>query len=201
MDHLTNTFKSLLKIAGKILFVIGLVLNICMLCFGFWPSFIYILIMLAGTGLIVLNKDADGEQFVDPDTHWFTKSYNTIAASFKKADAQSVQKVIKNVFISLLTILVLIIVSFVLAQDYFKQRDTITSCKQITIALDHYKESKKAYPYNLSGLITQNPLLSKADQWGNSYQYRTENNGTHFILISAGADGKFNTSDDLIFKN
>jgi general secretion pathway protein G len=201
MGHLTNTFKSLLKIAGKTLFVIGLVLNICMLCFGFWPSFIYILIMLAGAGLIVLNKDVNQEQVAETDRDWLEKGYNTIVASFKKTNKHSIEKVIKNVFISLISIIVLVISAFVLLQDYFKQRDTINNCKAIAVALDHYKESKKAYPENISELITQNPLLSKTDQWGNSFQYRTENNGANFILTSAGQDGKFNTRDDLIFKN
>lgn len=201
MDHLTNTFRSLLKIAGKILFIIGLVLNICMLFFGFWPSLIYILILLAGAGLVILNNDVAHEPFIDTDTGWLRKSCNTVIASFKRTDRQSIEKVIKHVLISLFAIIVLIISGFVLLQGYFKQRDTINSFRQISIALDRYKESKKAYPGNIAELITQNPLLSRTDQWGNPYQYRIENNGAHFILTSAGQDGKFNTKDDLIFRN
>ena len=199
MDHLTNTFKSLSKIAGKILFVIGLVLNICMLCFGFWPSFIYILIMLAGAGLIDINKNTDTKDFVDNESNWLRKSYNTIAASLKQTDSQSILKILKNVFVTILAIFVLIISAFALAQDYFKKRDTINNCKEITAALKRYKQSTKAYPASLSEL--RNPLLSSHDQWGNAFQYHSENNGTHFILTSAGQDGKFNTGDDLVFKN
>jgi|GEM_PF-1094738 len=201
MDHLTNTFKSILKIIGKILFIIGFLLSIYLLLWGFWPPLFCILITLAGAGLVMLNKDADTGQLGDTDTHWFTKICNAIAVSFKKTDAQSIEKVVKNVFITLVTIFVLIIVVFLSLQDYFKKRDTINSCKEITIALDHYKESKKVYPGKISELITQNPLLSKTDQWGNPYQYRIERDGAHFILTSAGPDGKFNTSDDLVFKN
>jgi uncharacterized membrane protein len=201
MDRLTNTFKSLLKIAGKILFVIGLVLSIYLLCWGFWPPFVCIVITLAGAGLVILNKDADNEQLVHTDTHWFTKICNTIEASFKKTDARSIEKIVKYTLTTLVAIFILIIAAFSLSQGYFKKRDTINSCKEITTALNHYKESKKAYPDNLSELINHNPLLSKTDQWGNTYQYRTENNGGHFILASAGQDGKFNTGDDLIFKN
>lgn len=201
MDNLTNTFKSLLKFSGKALFVIGLVLNICVICFGFWPSFVYILIMLAGAALVALNNnDTDHEQFVDADANWFKKSYNAIAASFKKTNQQSVEKIIKNVFITLLAIVVLLISALVLSQDYFKKRDTINSCRNIITMLDHYKQSNNVYPANISALITQNPLLSKTDLWGNSYKYSSQD-GIHFILISAGQDGKFNTSDDLIFKN
>lgn len=201
MDHLTNTFKSLLKITGKVLFVIGLVLNICMLFFGFWPSFVYILIMLAGAGLVILNKGTDNEQLVDTDAHWFTKTCNTIVVYFKKTGAQSIEKAIKNIFISLVAIFVLIIAAFLLLQGYFKKRDTINNCKEIMVALEHYKASQKIYPENLPELITKNPLLSPTDQWGNTYEYHIENHGIHFILISAGQDGKFNTSDDLVFKH
>lgn len=201
MDDLSNTFKSLLKITGKALFVIGLMLNICMLFFGFWPSFVYVLIMLAGAGLVMLNTGADNAQLVDTDTHWFTRTYNTIAVCFKKTNTQSIEKVIKNIFISLVAIFVSIIAAFLLLQGYFKKRDTVNNCKAIMVALEHYKASQKIYPENLPGLITKNPMLSQTDQWGNRYQYHIDNNGTHFILISAGADGKFNTNDDLVFKN
>ena len=51
-----NTYRILINIAGKILFVIGLVLNILMLFFGFWPSIIYIIIMFSGMGMISFNK-------------------------------------------------------------------------------------------------------------------------------------------------
>lgn len=199
MDHLTNTFRSLLKIAGKILFVIGLVLNVGMLCFGFWPSFIYILIMLAGAGLIIINKNADTGELVDTDIGWLSKSYHTIATSFQKTDSQSVLKIIKNVLVTLLAIFVLIISAFVLAQDYFKKRDTINSCHQISAALEQYKQSTKAYPSSLTDL--RNPLLASHDQWGNPYHYQSQENGAHFILTSAGPDGKFSTTDDLVFKN
>lgn len=199
MEPLPDTFKALIKISGKLLFIIGLVVNICMLIFGFWPSFIYILIMLAGAGLVIINKDTNTSEFVDTETGWLKKSYNTIAAPFKQTDWQSLLKIVKNVLITLLTIFILIISAFVLAQDYFKKRDTANNCKQITAALKQYKQSRKEYPASLSEL--KNPLLPQLDQWGNVFRYRTENGGTHFILTSAGQDGKFNTGDDLVFKN
>jgi uncharacterized membrane protein len=199
MEPLSDTFRSLLKISGKILFVIGLVLNICMLCFGFWPSFIYILIMLAGAGLIIINKDTDTGEFVDTETSWLRKSCNTIATSFKQADPQSIIKVLKSALVTLLAIFVLVISAFVLAQGYFKKRDAINNCKEITASLEHYKQSTKTYPASLSDL--RNPLLSVHDQWDNTYHYQIQNNGAHFILTSSGEDGKFNTGDDLVFKN
>ena len=199
MDQLTNTFKSLLKIAGKILFVIGLVLSIYALSWGFWPPFACILIVLAGAGLVILNKDADNEELGDNDTHWFTKILNTVASFLKKTDARSIEKVVKTTLIILIATFISIIAVFSLSQDYFKKRDTINGCKEITTALEKYKQSTKAYPTALSEL--RNPLLSVHDQWGNMYNYQSLNNGGQFILTSAGLDGKFNTADDLVFKN
>jgi hypothetical protein len=203
MNNPSDTFKSLIKIAGKILFIIGLVLSICMLFFGFFPSLIYILVMLAGAGLVTLNKNTDVQEFVNVNTNWFTKSYNTLLLSFKKTDSQSVQRILKTVFLTILILFVSIASIMMLGQNYFSRRDTINNCKEITIALDHYKESYKVYPADLSPLKNNNPMLSDLtkDKWGNPYQYRSENNGTHFVLTSSGEDGRFNTKDDLVFKN
>ncbi len=201
MNNLSDTFRDLLKISGKILFVIGLVLNICMLFFGFWPSFVYILIMLAGAWLVYANNDADNTQFVDARTNWLKKSYNTIAASVRKTDMQSAKRLLGTAILTLLAIFTLIISTVVLAQDYFKKRDTINGCKEIAAALEHYKASENTYPSSLSTLIIQNPLLSGQDKWGNVYHYQTQGKGAHFMLVSSGQDGKFNTADDLVFKN
>jgi uncharacterized membrane protein len=201
MNNLSDTFRSLMKISGKILFVIGLVLSICMLFFGFWPSFVYILIMLAGAWLVFINKDTDNSQFVDTEASWFKKSYNTLAASIRKTDMRSAKRLIGAAMVTILAIFILIISALVMAQDYFKERDTINSSKEITAALDHYKASENTYPSSLSTLIIHNPLLSAQDRWGNLYQYSTQDKGAHFILISSGKDGKFNTRDDLVFKN
>lgn len=203
MNNPSDTFKSLIKIAGKILFIIGLVLSICMLFFGFFPSLIYILVMLAGAGLVTLNKNTDVQEFVNVNTNWFTKSYNTLLLSFKKTDSQSVQRILKTVFLTILILFVSIASIMMLGQNYFSRRDTINNCKEITIALEHYKESYKVYPADLSTLKNNNPMLSDLtkDKWGNPYQYRSENNGTHFVLTSSGEDGRFNTKDDLVFKN
>ena len=204
MTNLSNTFKALIKVSGKILFVIGLVLNICMLFFGFFPSLIYILIMLAGAGMVTISKNADTEEFVNSEANWFTKSYNTLLSSFKKTDGKLlVQQILKNVFLTILILFVSAASIIVLTQNYFNRRDTINNCKQITAALEYYKQGNKVYPSGLSVLRHNNPLLSDLteDKWGNPYQYRIENNGTQFVLISSGEDGKFNTKDDLVFKN
>jgi hypothetical protein len=204
MTNFSNTFKALVKVSGKLLFVIGMVLNICMLFFGFFPSLIYILIMLAGAGMVTISKNAGTEGFVNCDANWFTKSYNTLSSSFSKTDGiLLVQQVLRKVFLTILILFVSAASVIVLSQNYFNRRDTIHNCKQITAALKYYKQSNKVYPAELSELRHNNPLLSDLtkDKWGNPYQYRIENNGIHFVLISYREDGKPDTKDDLVFKN
>lgn len=203
MNNLSGTFKALIKVSGQVLFIIGLVLNICMLFFGFFPSLIYILMMLAGAYMAVHSKDTDTQEFVNVNANWLRKGYNTLLLSFKKTDNQSVQRILKTVFLTILILFVSIASIIMLGQNYFSRRDTINNCKEITIALEHYKESYKVYPPDLSKLKNDNPMLSDLtkDKWGNPYQYRIDDNGTHFILISSGEDGRFNTKDDIVFKN
>ena len=203
MDVVPNTFKVLMKIAGKILFVIGLVLNICMIFFGFWPSLVYLLIMLAGAGMITLNKDTGTSSHLDAGANWIEKSFNTMLVSLKNVDKEFAKDMLKKITITLMIVFALCISVLIFGQDYFKKRDTISSCREITAALQHYKLGNKTYPVSLSVLAAINPMLSNLtkDKWGNPYQYVTENNGSHFQLISAGKDGKFKTDDDLVFKN
>jgi hypothetical protein len=49
------TFKSLINTTGKVIFVIGLILNICMLFFGVWPSLIYLLLMMFGAATVYIT--------------------------------------------------------------------------------------------------------------------------------------------------
>lgn len=200
---LQNTFRALIKIAGKILFVIGLVLNIYMIFFGFWPSLIYVLIMLAGAGMITVNKNIDVKSLFNTNTERARKIIPSIISSVQKVDAKSVQNTLKTAAITVLAVFVLAISILVLGQGYFKKRDTISDCKEIAAALEFYKENKRAYPPDLITLISNNPMRLNwnKDSWGNPYQYTAGNNGTSFTLTSSGKDGKFNTSDDIVFRN
>lgn len=200
MEALSNTFRSLIKIAGKILFILGLVLNICMIFFGFWPSLIYVLIMLLGTGMVVLNKNTDTPQ---PSINTVRTSLNKLVSSVKKIDGKVIQSAFITAAVTVMAFLVLSVCILILGQGYFKKRNTISDCKEITAALNFYKENKNIYPPNLTILISNNPMRANwnKDDWGNPYQYKTANNGTTFILISSGKDGKPNTKDDIIFKN
>jgi len=167
--------------------------------------------MLFGAGMITIGKNADTtnqtnttntKEFVDADTSWLKKSMNTLLLFLQRTDGIAAQNALKNIGIAILVIFALCISALFLGQDYFKKRDTINSCKEITTALEQYKQGNKAYPADLSVLINNNPMVSglTKDKWDNPYQYKTENSGTGFILISSGEDGKFNTVDDIVFK-
>lgn len=199
MGTLSNTFRTLIKIAGKILFVLGLALNICMIFFGFWPSLIYVLIMLLGAGMVVINKNADTQIPINT----VRTSLQEIISSTKKIDGKTIQSAVITAVIPVIAFLGVSVFILMLGQDYFKKRNTINDCKEIITALNFYKKNKNTYPPNLATLISNNPIRASwnKDDWGNPYQYNADNEGTTFILISSGKDGKFYTNDDIVFKN
>lgn len=197
----TNTFKYLIKIAGKILFVIGLVLNVLMVFFGFWPSLIYLLIMLAGAGMFSFNKEANIKKYSLQEIG--RKIMNSLRFPSLKLNSKAFEIVVKRILLISLGVFFISITILWLAQSYFKKRDTRNDCNEIVLSLTDYYKQKNRYPNNLSTLISNNPMRQSwyIDHWGNSYSYRTNNEGKTFTLISAGGDGKFNTKDDLFFES
>lgn len=200
MNNLTNLFRGLIKLAGKVVFVIGLVLNILMLFWGFWPSLIYIFFMLFGAGLIVINKDVS----LQNNFNWndIKKEIATLNFKIIKIDYnKSLSVLIKTFFISSIVVLASIIFIYYFGQSYFKKRNTINDCKEISIALNQYKEINHKYPNTLSLIISSNPLRFGwlKDDWNNLYQYSSYNNGDSYSLLSAGKDGIYKTNDDIVF--
>jgi len=74
----------------------------------------------------------------------------------------------------------------------------------IEMAIDMYEIENSKLPETLSALLVKNSetgvaYLKKAeglkDPWGKEYQYTKQK--YDFIVISAGADGNFGTSDDI----
>lgn len=177
---MSYTFERLFKTTGKVLFVTGLVLNICMVFFGIWPTPVYFLLMLFGAGMIYLTKK--------------TKTPGITYAAVKKT--------ITLILLSCLCIFSIIILVFIFSKNYFKKQDTLKECEEINIALKHYKGSTDLYPANLFILIQGNPLRSDwmQDEWDKSYKYQLMNGGNSYLLKSSGADQKFGTKDDVIFK-
>lgn len=54
--------KRLIALTGRILFIIGIVLNILMVFFGIWPSLIYLLIAILGFCLLKISEKDLGER-------------------------------------------------------------------------------------------------------------------------------------------
>ena len=172
------TFKSLINTTGKVVFAIGLILNVCMLFFGVWPSLVYLLLMLIGAATVYITAN---------DITIFNYAL--------------IKKSITIVAITCLSLIIITIAVFFFAENYFNKRDTINECKEMMTALKRYEESTHNYPANLSILIEGNPLRTDwiTDQWGKPYKYVLNSQGYAYVLKSAGSDNKFNTTDDLTF--
>ena len=67
--------------------------------------------------------------------------------------------------------------------------------------LEKWYEKYERYPSDLNEIIGNNPLRQNwnKDAWGGEYNYAVINNGTAFILVSSGKDGRFGTEDDISF--
>lgn len=202
MNNYSKIIRGLIKISGKILFILGLVLNICMVFFGFWPSIIYLLFMVLGGFMIFTNKDVDTSINYD-----FLKQLNFKDIFSSNSSKEDLEKkavyFVKTTFISLTAIIIFISLFFCFSEPYRKVTYTKEDCEKIVTALNSYKKDLLNYPLNMDSLIGNNPLRKewKKDRWDNDYYYKPLNNGKNFILISKGKDQKLFTQDDIIFKN
>lgn len=181
---LDNTNQILLKTTGIILFAIGLALNICMIFFGFWPSWVYILLMLLGAGMIILARKINTRSLLPDIT------------------VKKIRKLLLTALIICVAVLGSILMIAFLSQDYLKKRNTINQSVEITKALELFKTNTKVYPVCLADIIGNNPLRYNwtKDGWGNNYKYITSHNQCGYTLVSAGKDGKFGSNDDIVFK-
>ena len=194
-----NGFNYLMGLTGKVLFVLGLSLNILMLLFGFWPSLIYIIIMLLGAGLISYNKNNSGT------TGARIKGIfgNLRTPAIQLPDGKTVLSVGRSLVLAFLGIILTAILFYYFSQDYFKKRTTYNDCKEMTVCLEDYYKHNHIYPDKINTVIGSNPLRQgwTKDDWGHEYSYSCSNAGNAFVLISAGKDGKLHTGDDLVFKS
>jgi hypothetical protein len=185
-----NDLRYLIKLAGKVLFVTALIIAALMMLAGFWPSLFVVLMLLAGAGMVSVNK----MQFGRPRLNGLKNALSQVRLS-------AVVLVLKR---ALVVFVVFIIAGLLIAwvsKDYFKTRDTRSDGRGITKALQHYYDHKHTYPTSLSEIIDQYPLRQgwKKDHWGNAYSYTTASDGRSFTLISPGKDRQLNTRDDLVF--
>ncbi|MCB0453703.1 MAG: type II secretion system protein GspG, partial [Aequorivita sp.] len=78
-------------------------------------------------------------------------------------------------------------------------KKTEKEISEITQRMEKWKEKFGKYPTDLNELIGNNPMRQewKTDSWNRPYQYSVSKNGIGFQIVSAGADGKFETKDDI----
>lgn len=77
-----------------------------------------------------------------------------------------------------------------------KTRKEITEMSE---RMENWHKKFGQYPKSLSELIGNNPIQQNwsKDAWNRAYKFLIIDHGNAFLIISSGADGKFNTKDDI----
>jgi general secretion pathway protein G len=186
-----------LRLTGKVLFIVGLTLNVLMLAFGFWPSLFYLLIMLLGIVLFGYKIDFSNAGRL------LSGLQKLRLPSFPLPNKNVLKTVLKNILLAVLGIAIGVSMFYFLSQDFFKKRKTYADCIEITGALNDYYKHYQQYPAGIGNTIGSNPLRQtwNKDDWGNNLLYTAGKDGKSYELTSAGMDGKFNTADDIKFSN
>ena len=172
-----------------------------MLCFGFWPSLIYLLIMIIGAILFNYNNEVNFPSFNYRPL--FNKTSFILSNKLPRFNLKTINLLVKTTLITVLGFIIIVFIVSWAMNDYIKKRDTRNDCVEIVAALNNYYKVYNFYPDKLEKIINTNPMRQAwyRDYWNNNYYYKTENGSTHFVLISAGKDRKLNTEDDMIFKD
>lgn len=200
MNATSNTMKELLKIAGRVLFIIGLIGIVFSLLVGFWPGAGAILLMLSGAVMIAYSNSMFSDANWPGAAHVTGRVEDGARALLQQIDTEKLKRALRTIALAFAAFFLLIIVLFILGQNYFKARDTRADGKAMVEALEDYPKVNHTYPADLNTLIGKNPLRStwQQDYWGHAYRYAATGSG--FTLRSAGADGKFDTGDDVVVK-
>ena len=69
----------------------------------------------------------------------------------------------------------------------------------IVRGINSFKQEKGELPATLEELVPFYLRILPADPWGRPFRYNPQEGGS-YTLASAGADGRFDTSDDLVKK-
>ena len=129
----------------------------------------------------------------------------------KKEKADGIKRPIEKYFLqpsSIIVISVLVIGSissflfFSYQRTFIFPEKTKKEIVEITQRMEKWKEKFGIYPNDLKELIGNNPMRQewKTDSWNRPYQYSVTENGTVFLIVSAGSDGMFKTEDDISSK-
>jgi hypothetical protein len=101
--------------------------------------------------------------------------------------------------LTIVTVSMLAVAMILAYKHYSKGGLTEERLQKMSQSLEKYKSHHGAYPAGLADLIGNDPLKREwfQDSWGNSIVYIPSANGG-YNLSSPGADGKLNTSDDVV---
>jgi type II secretion system protein G len=86
------------------------------------------------------------------------------------------------------------------AEEAAKKRATEMEMKGIMASIYNYRLANYSLPNSLKILVDEGYIKSEAltDEWGTEYKFSLVNN--EITIISAGADKKFGTKDDIVLK-
>ncbi|MEI6949014.1 type II secretion system protein GspG [Paraflavisolibacter sp. H34] len=194
-----GTWNYLVRLTGKTLFILGLVLLVLGLLSGFWPAPAFILLLLLGAALLSAPGFAPFKMV--PVRFSEERVRGALLRAFSPPATRLFFHVLKTALLTFLALTAASVLLLLLAQGPIKKRDTRADGREMTGALQRYYQKTGRYPASLSELIGNNPMRQgwKSDGWGRAYQYRLSPDGTDYLLTSAGSDGRFRTGDDLVF--
>ncbi|WP_405410262.1 type II secretion system protein GspG [Maribacter sp. Asnod1-A12] len=78
-------------------------------------------------------------------------------------------------------------------------KKTSKELAEIHIRMEKWKEKFGYYPLSLEELIGNGPIRQEwnNDAWHRPYKYSVSEDGSTYLILSAGADGQFETEDDV----
>jgi hypothetical protein len=195
----------LLNLSGSSLFILGVILGVLTLLSGVFPGLVIWLLLLIGFGLASLDLDnlpklpsINASSLVTGSTRQSAKRLYTWLGG--KGMGRSA---FQGLLLGLAIFIAMPLGVFLLGKPYFQMRDTKNEGHEIAFALQHYYQTEHTYPSSLVEFIGNDPLRRnwEKDAWNNAYYFTRTSNGKSYTLLSAGADGKLHTDDDIVMQN
>ncbi len=143
-----------------------------------------------------------------------TMIWSLIDIYLKTEKKEGKSKAVKNLIFSFVVVIFIIpgifylsLVSFTkggeyASDHYFNEKNTQSEMTEIAKQLDSYFYSFKKYPSDYESFVRTKPIWAGwlTDSWENKYNY-SQTDSLNYTLTSAGQDGEFGTSDDIVKRN
>ncbi len=103
-------------------------------------------------------------------------------------------------FLAPAIVLLVVFVKIVSMEFWLNEARTNKEMVKVSQKLEEWRSEKGKYPEDLDAIVGTRPLRKTwyTDNWGNYYSYQSISEHNSFVLVSAGSDGRFGTSDDLV---